>query len=169
MRVRWMNKLDWALVQCVAKEHDLEPELVAAVVQVESAGNTYACRYEPKFKHVFRVPEFARLCGCTAATMFIMQKTSWGLMQVMGSVAYEHGLHTELIHNNKWPTALTNPEIGLKYGCLHLKLKYEKYGPTPGHVYAAYNAGSLRLTKEGKLINEDAVQRFLRHYEALKK
>lgn len=107
------------------------------------------------------------MCHCTEDTMRIMQMCSWGLCQVMGSVAYEHGLDKEFSVARKWPTSLLNPAIGLKYGCLHLKLNYDKWGPNPEHVYAAYNAGSVRFRGDGKLVNQENVDRFFRFYKAL--
>lgn len=166
---KWARYLDYDLIRKIAVTHTMELRLLAAVVQTESAGNTYAARYEPHYKYIFRVSEFANLCHCTPETMLFMQKTSWGLCQVMGAVAYEHDLHKEYVWHRRWPTALTNPAIGLKYGCLHLKLKYEKYGPDPKKVYAAYNAGSPRYKANGNFVNQASVDRFFRFYSELPK
>ena len=57
------------------------------------------------------------------------------------------------------------PAIGLKYGCIHLKLKLDKYGPDPLDVYAAYNAGSVRKRSDGKYVNYKNVARFERYYK----
>jgi len=165
---RWAKNLDYELIRRVAVSHAMEPALVAAVVQVESMGNTYACAYEPDFTYTYQIPRLAKVCHATIETMLMMQKTSWGLMQVMGAVAYEHKLEDEFTWHRRWPTALTNPAIGLKYGCLHLKLKYEKYGPDPKMTYAAYNAGSPRYDQKGNLINLISVNRFLKAYQELK-
>ena len=97
-----------------------------------------------------------------------MKRTSWGLMQVMGAVAYEEGLHKMENPIERWPSAMLNPEIGIEMGCRHLKRKFDKYGPEVGNVYAAYNGGSPRVGKDGFLVNQLNVDRFLRYYSRVK-
>ena len=164
----WAKKFEFNLVERIAVSHGLSPHFVMAVAHAESAGNPFAARYEPDFRYLTRVDELAKRIHCTKETMAIMQKTSWGLMQVMGSVAYEHGLIDEINWDRRWPTALSVPAIGLNYGCRHLKLKYEKYGPNLSYVYAAYNAGSPRFDDAGRFVNQDAVDRVLKFYKELK-
>lgn len=64
------------------------------------------------------------------------QQASWGLMQIMGAVARELGLHGSL-------TLLIDPEINLQYGCAHLFHLHMRYYSTHGWrgVLAAYNTG----------------------------
>ena len=160
MLPRWARDLDKTLIDRIAINHGLDPKIVIAVIHVESLGNPNAVRFEAAFKW-FKEPQFlAKKIGCTLDTMVFMQKTSWGLMQVMGAVAYEHNLADEADPNRRWASALTNPSLGLNYGCRHLKVKFEKYGPDPTLTYAAYNAGSVRYGKDGSLVNEANVDRF---------
>jgi len=41
----WAKKLDWYLIQKKALKYGLDQNLVAAVIQVESAGNPFAIRF----------------------------------------------------------------------------------------------------------------------------
>lgn len=151
----------------MALDHALDPDLVAAVIAVESLGNPYAIRYEKGFRHTYNVPYFAKMVGCTTDSMWVMQKTSWGLMQVMGAVAYEEGL-ADMNGDERWPSAMLNPKVGIEMGCRHLKRKFEAFGPEVARVYAAYNAGTPRLNDSGKFVNQVSVDRFLRYYRELK-
>lgn len=164
----WALKLDWDLIREKASVHQLEPELIAAVIQTETGGNTFAVRFERNYKYTFAIQELAEQIGCTVDTMERMQKTSYGLMQVMGAVAYEHGLLKEEEKFSRWPTALTLPSLGIEYGCRHLKRRANIHGDDAAAIYAAYNAGSVVKTAGGFYINQIAVDRFYSFYRALK-
>ena len=148
----------------IAKEHNLEARLVFAVIQVESNWNTYAFRYEPNFRWLWNVEEAAKKNHVTVDSMVFAQKTSFGLLQVMGAVAYEHELMNEENPHERLPTVLCNPWHGIVYGCRHLQLKSDLYGPDPELIYAAYNAGSPRRKNNGKLINQASVDRFMKNF-----
>lgn len=164
----WAKHFPWAVIEVAAQSHSLEPEFVAAVIATESMGNTHAIRYEPSFEWTENIDLYAKEIGCTWLTMQYMQKTSWGLMQVMGAVAYEHGLLLMPNPHHRWPTALLIPRIGAQFGCLHLKKKFDLYGPRPDAVYAAYNAGSARTDMSGRFTNQVNVDRFLEYYAQLR-
>ncbi len=85
--------------------------LVCAIVEQESAWNTYAIRYEPGFRTRYVAP-----LGLPA-TEEIARSISWGLMQVMGQVAREHGF------TGKFLSALCDPLVGLDIGCAALASK----------------------------------------------
>src|SRR5437016_1759983 len=79
-----------ALAHEAARAHSLWPELVCAVIEQESSWDPWALRYEPAFYARYVEPQLYR--------GMIRQETeararafSWGLMQVMGQVAREHG------------------------------------------------------------------------------
>lgn len=124
----------------LAERHQLPANLVQAIIHVESNGNPFAVRYEPAFaaryldKSLMIIKSFA---PCSETTERMARACSWGLMQVMGQVAREHGF------KGPYLSALCDPEIGIEYGCLHLAKKvrsyYAQYG-WPG-VISAYNAG----------------------------
>lgn len=112
-----------------AREHGLDPNLVEAVVVIESSGRTDAFRYEPGFwdrylrTNVDYLGEVPRRVS-----------SSYGLMQVMAPVARELGLTRE-------PEYLFVPSVGLHFGCLKLAnlLKWAQ-GDT-AKALEAYNGG----------------------------
>lgn len=161
---RWLEEFPRDLVNFYARKYNIDAYLLGAVVQVESAGNPWAVRFEPTFRHTFDLMKLSDLLGCSYSTMEMMQKTSWGLMQVMGSVAYELGLGRE---ESKWPTSLLNPHIGMEFGCRHLKAKINKYGAAPEIVYAAYNGGSPRADNVGFFSNQRNVDKFMSYLRDL--
>jgi soluble lytic murein transglycosylase-like protein len=100
-----------ALVRAAAARHALEPALVCAVVEQESAWDAHAIRYEPGFRTRYVAP-----LGLPP-TEEIARSISWGLMQVMGQVAREHGF------SGKFLSALCDPAAGLDIGCAVLAAK----------------------------------------------
>jgi len=85
--------------------------LVCAVVEQESAWDTHAIRYEPAFRTRYVAP-----LGLPP-TEEIARSISWGLLQVMGQVAREHGF------SGKFLSALCEPAAGLDIGCAVLASK----------------------------------------------
>jgi len=94
-----------ALACSIAAKHALDGALVCAIVEQESAWDTHAIRYEPAFRTRYVAP-----LGLPP-TEEIARSISWGLMQVMGQVAREHGF------DRKFLSALCEPELGLDTGC----------------------------------------------------
>lgn len=143
-------------IEKAAKDADpsLGVALVAAVCMVESSGNPYAVRYEPHWKHFLDVHEWARKIVASSHTEGMMQASSWGLMQVMGTVARELG-------HKGWISELIEPPVGLKYGCMKLKECLDKHGYEGG--IAAYNAGTPRKKADGKFFNQPYVDKVLQH------
>src|SRR5712692_6395106 len=78
-----------ALARATAVKHALDPVLVCAVIEQESAWNPWAVRYEPGFLSRYVAPLYA--AGKLSATETYTRSMSWGLMQVMGQVAREFG------------------------------------------------------------------------------
>src|SRR5687767_808548 len=94
-----------------ARDHGLDPRLLRAQVLQESGGNTWAYNPEQRYRYFWNVklwkpfrevtdPEcssefppvdFPTLAGDRDQEWWA-QQASWGLMQVMGAVAREHGL-----------------------------------------------------------------------------
>lgn len=137
------------LIKSEAAFRKLPWELVYAICQVESSLNPLATRYEPNFRW---------LVG-NIDTMTPLERqgqmTSWGLMQVMGSVARELGFQGPF-------EELLQPTHGLFYGCLHLRRFKAKYNEWPD-VIAAYNAGSPRrvMGSVGAYVNQPYVDKVL--------
>ncbi|MGA8767011.1 MAG: lytic transglycosylase domain-containing protein [Candidatus Acidiferrales bacterium] len=100
-----------ALARAAATLHALDPALVCAVVEQESAWDAHAIRYEPGFRARYVAP-----LGLPP-TEEVARSISWGLMQVMGQVAREYGF------DGKFLSALCDPATGLDIGCAVLAAK----------------------------------------------
>lgn len=136
------------LIERKAEKYGLPWPLVMAVVDVESSGNPWAYRYEPAYQWLVGQ-------GLTP-TEQMAQRTSWGLMQVMGAVAREYGF-------KGWLTELCQPDVGLEYGCRHLKRYADRYRNWLDAI-AAYNAGSPR--KAGDVyVNQSYVDKVMRQWD----
>lgn len=122
---------------------------VLAFCQAESSFRPCAIKWEPQYKW---------LVG-EKATMPIAERFgqmhSWGLMQVMGGVAREHGFDGPF-------TELWDPMIGLRYGMKHLRKYWARYENWPDTI-AAYNAGSPRRV-DGKYVNQSYVDKVLKYW-----
>jgi soluble lytic murein transglycosylase-like protein len=111
-----MTKQELAnLAQQIATTYSLSPELVCAVCEQESDWDTWATRYEPGFLSRYVAPLFTN--NKIDATEAHCRAISWGLMQVMGQTAREHGFHGRFL------SALCDPETGLAIGCAVLAHK----------------------------------------------
>jgi soluble lytic murein transglycosylase-like protein len=98
------------LAHRAADAHALWPELVCAIVEQESAWDPWALRYEPEFYEKYVAPQVAR-GAIDDVTESRARAFSWGLMQVMGQVAREHGFANEPL------ASLCDPAVGLEIGC----------------------------------------------------
>jgi soluble lytic murein transglycosylase-like protein len=117
------------LIEQIAADLDLDPNLVEAVVITESSAHTDAFRFEPAFfdRYLKGKPEYAGQIPRRIAS-------SYGLAQVMFSTAQQYGFvgHPEL---------LFVPDVGLRYGCLHLRAMLTWAGGDVHRALAAYNGG----------------------------
>src|SRR5580698_2517486 len=100
-----------ALARAAAPKHALDPALVCAVIEQESAWDAHAMRYEPGFRARYVAP--LRL----PPSEEIARSISWGLMQVMGQVAREHEF------SGKFLSTLCDPATGIEMGCRVLAAK----------------------------------------------
>lgn len=137
------------LITAAAKKHDLWPDLVRAIIEVESGGDPLAMRFEPEWRWHLDVT----IPGVSKATERNQQATSWGLMQVMGTVAREHGFLGQFM------SALCDPAMGLDYGCRHLSKMMRRYEGSVWHAVAAYNAGTAKLDVSGRFVNQAYVDK----------
>jgi len=119
-----------SLARTIATQHGLPPALVCAVVEQESAWNPYAIRFEP----AFRTRYVARLG--LPSTEEIARSISWGLMQVMGQIAREHGF------TGKFLAALCDPATGLDAGCQVLASKISASGGDLTLALERWNGGA---------------------------
>lgn len=121
------------LAKRTATQHGLDPVLVCAVCEQESAWDTCAIRYEPGFFTRYIVP--LKLSNDTEERA---RAFSWGLCQVMGQVAREHGF------KGKYLSELLLPDIGLDVGCKVLVAKLKRAGGDLRKGLLFYNGGSRK-------------------------
>jgi soluble lytic murein transglycosylase-like protein len=119
-----------ALARAAAAAHELDPALVCAVVEQESAWDTHAIRYEPGFRTRYVAP-----LGLPP-TEEVARSISWGLMQVMGQVAREHGF------GGKFLSALCDPAAGLDIGCAVLDAKLSSADSQIARALELWNGGA---------------------------
>ncbi len=117
-----------------AAAHGIEPALVCAVIEQESAWNPWAVRYEPVFLSRYVAPLYT--AGKLSATEAYTRSMSWGLMQVMGQVAREFGFSAVSL------AELCDPATGLELGCriLLARLVYSNNDTTAALL--AWNGGA---------------------------
>ncbi len=134
------------LAQATAGQHGLDAALVCAVCEQESAWDTLAIRYEPGFydRYIAIIPHLS-------VTEARARAFSWGLMQVMGQTARDHGFQA------KYLSALCDPDVGLDVGCRVLKKHLEEKG---GDV----RAGLLRWNGGGRAAYADEVMARMQKY-----
>lgn len=129
------------LIAVAADKYEIPRALVKAFVDVESGGNPWAVRYEPKFfeKYV-KNAQITPKSPCSEATERSLRAHSFGLMQIMGQTAREVGFEGVFL------TELLDPATNLDLCCRYLYQLvgryFDKYSWSG--VIAAYNAGSVR-------------------------
>ena len=119
-----------ALARAAATAHELDPALVCAVVEQESAWDAHAIRYEPGFRTRYVAP-----LGLPP-TEEVARSISWGLMQVMGQVARERGF------SGKFLSALCDPAAGLDIGCAVLAAKLSTADGNLARALEFWNGGA---------------------------
>jgi soluble lytic murein transglycosylase-like protein len=123
-----------ALAKRQAISYALDPALVCAIIEQESAWNTFAMRYEPAF--------FARYVASLytnnkiTASEAYARGFSWGLMQVMGQVARENDFAAPFL------STLCEPQQGLAIGCKVLRKKLDQSAGDQTRALLAWNGGS---------------------------
>jgi soluble lytic murein transglycosylase-like protein len=121
------------LARRIAAKHGLEPALVCAVIEQESAWNPWAVRYEPGFLSRYVAPMYT--AGKLSATEAYTRSMSWGLMQVMGQVAREFGFAGKSL------AELCNPAIGVEFGCLILAARLARAHEDVSAALLSWNGG----------------------------
>lgn len=138
----------------------VDRDLVYSIAEVESAHSHWAVRYEKGWKYFFETKQNAARLNISEETEHVLQACSWGILQVMGSVARELGFKREL-------PKLCQPTYGLFFGIKKLASIADRYDSVE-QVIAAYNAGSARRTLEGDFVNQSYVDKVLRVHRGLK-
>lgn len=122
-----------ALARRIAAAHALEPALVCAVIEQESAWDPWAVRYEAGFLSRYVAPMYT--AGKLSATEAYTRAMSWGLMQVMGQVAREHGFSGASL------AELCDPATGVEYGCRILAGRVARARGDVNAALLAWNGG----------------------------
>lgn len=153
-----------SLVETFAARYGIPPALLAAIVHVESGGDTWACRHEPGYKWLWDVRENRPYRGdrrmipaprfVSSETELWQQEASWGLLQVMGATARELG------YRGRYIAKLNDPEFGMEFGCRFLQSLQARFGNQGWEaVVVAYNAGSPRRAASGAWVNQQYADR----------
>lgn len=155
-----------------ARQYQLPEELVVAIARHESSLNRWAMKYEPGYRylwncvddaphkigpadaHASSAPSGFPSCPgllTDADTEFVAQRTSYGVMQVMGAVAREYGFRGYL-------SQLCDVQTSCDIACRHLSKLATRFHAQYGWagVIAAYNAGSP-VFANGRFTNQDYV------------
>src|SRR5579859_6235868 len=106
-----------SLARKTAALHALDPSLVCAIVEQESAWNPWAIRYEPAFFAKYVAPLYTN--NKISSSEAYARGFSWGLMQVMGQVARENGYAEPFL------SSLCDPADALQIGCRVLRKKFD--------------------------------------------
>lgn len=122
------------LARQIAVEHKLEPALVCAVIEQESAWDPWAVRYEPAFLSRYVAPLYTT--GKISATEAYTRAMSWGLMQVMGQVAREFGFEDHSL------AALCEAATGIEFGCRVLAARLLRAKGDVSAALLAWNGGA---------------------------
>lgn len=152
----WFAKIKFGLVDPVSSQYKLPENLLAAIIMKESSWNDNVVRYEPNYAWVCDVKGFARRVNASDQTEQALQMMSWGLCQIMGSVAREYNYQG-------WLTDLLKPELNVRYGAQHLKAYLARYPAGITDAISAYNQGTPRKDPKGKYLNQDYVDTVLNY------
>ncbi len=120
-----------------AAAQSLDPGLVCAVIEQESAWNPWAMRFEPAFFKKYVASLYTN--NKVTASEAYARGFSWGLMQVMGQVAREAGFDGAFL------SALCDPEQGLAIGCKVLRRKLDAMDGDTMRGLLAWNGGANPL------------------------
>lgn len=126
-----------ALARRAAEAHALWPEVVCAIVEQESSWNPWALRYEPAFYDRYIAPQLAR-GNIADPTESHARAFSWGLMQVMGQAAREHGFNAASL------AALCDPAAGIEVGCRVFAAKLAAAEGNVARALLLWNGGGDR-------------------------
>lgn len=150
-----------SLIHQKATEHGIDPLMLQAMAQVESGLNPWAIRYEPNYRYILSPLEWASKLRITKESEEMMQKSSLGLLQVMGALARELGHKDHL-------TQLFDPELNINYSCAYLKRQMKRFDKVD-QLIASYNAGTPRWDSfQGDWENGEYVKKVMKEWDRLK-
>lgn len=123
-----------ALVGAAAEKHALDFWTLVAQVEKESSGNPNAIKLEAGYPWLY--PRGSHPTGQELE----FQRTSWGLLQIMGATAREFGYTTPAGIWPDGPLKHDPPDVALDLGCRYLLAQLRRYDYI-GDALSAYNAG----------------------------
>ena len=123
-----------SLARKAAASNSLDPALVCAIIEQESAWNPRAVRYEPAFFAKYVAPLYTN--NKVSASEAYARGFSWGLMQVMGQVAREIGYAEPFL------SALCDPADALEIGCRILRKKFDAAAGDTTRALLLWNGGA---------------------------
>jgi len=153
--------LPWPIIFKYAAKYSLDPLLIASIILAESKGDPSAINVNDNTRWFTEVQKYALMLNYDAEIEEDGQGTSWGLGQITGCVARERGFHGYF-------NQLFKPEINIKYMTKHLDVLHSRYDDQ-NDIIASYNAGSPRIKKDGKYVNNNYVKRVNIYLDAIKK
>jgi soluble lytic murein transglycosylase-like protein len=156
--MEWILENLLGMIITTARQAQVPPELALALIEVESGGNPYAVRLMANYPYT--VMQAKRPTACDLSTENIMQKTTWGLMRLMGATARSLGF-------DGWLPELVEPKVCIPLGVKYLKRLMGRYHGKYGlaGVVSAYDAGTPRTRPDGKFANQGYVDKTLKTME----
>ncbi len=136
----WLG-LYWPLLEPAARQHDLDPWLLAGLVQTESSGDPWAIRVERGFYVRYQTGIRQALAGNNPKRLARwleypdLVAASYGLCQIMLVVAVEQGWDAP------YPTALCDPGDNLRLGARILSRHVARRGGDVRAGLLRYNGG----------------------------
>jgi len=128
--------------------------IVLGIIETESGFNPYSARYESRYRWLYKPEDFYREYSSSVETEIVFQKTSIGLMQLMGANYRELGYKPPL------PKLFEDWESQLLFGIKFFKRLYERYGNISDAV-SAYNQGNPAKREDGSYVNQKYVDTVL--------
>ena len=131
---------DWNFhfhIHKACEKYKVDPILIYSLVLTESRGNPYAYRYEPDTPYYYEKwhDRYPKWVGIDDKSKKVLQKSSIGLCQVMGSTAIDLGFEDIT-------TKMALPEVSLEYGVKYWYLQAKRFDLyNPMDIYFAYNTG----------------------------
>lgn len=139
------------LINKYALKYGIDPDLALAIATVESSLNPFVMRYEPNYRWLYHVDDFAHKLKITNLTEETLQKFSYGCYQLMGALCREKGFDDYL-------PKMLDPELNISYGCKHIKSLLIKF-KTESDAVSAYNQGSPKKNNGGTYLNQSYIDK----------
>lgn len=127
------------IINEMGQKYGVDSALIKAFIEVESNWDVNASRFEAH-----------------------KSDASWGLMQLMLSTARE-----VLGNPNLTTTQLVQPRVNIEAGTKLIAQNWKRWGNLRDAI-AAYNAGSPRIDKDGKYVNQNYVDKVWKNYNLYK-